>query len=153
MRSCLPTGKAMRIQMYTLEDEWKTGSYRLSGTLRCWLRTWKRTNFSTCHCRKERHQSGGDRFGSCRIIIRRWYGKIRLWCNCIRGTPWNRRRIEIWYSGIPSAKQDCWCRNRQPRQNGRYFHQGLHRRKNNQCGGFEGRRFQRNIRCFRCRSA
>ena len=24
--------------MYTLEDEWKTGSYRLSGTLRCWLR-------------------------------------------------------------------------------------------------------------------
>ena len=118
LRSCLPTGKTMRIKVYSSENEWETGSYRLSGAFCSWLRTRERTNLRTSHCWKEWYQSGCYRLGTCRIIVCRWYGEIWIWRNCIRSIARNWRCTEIWYSWISSAQQDCWCWDWQSSQNG-----------------------------------
>ena len=55
LRSCVPAGKTMRIQVYPFEDERKAGCHRLSGTLRRRLRAGKRTNLRAGNQRKERH--------------------------------------------------------------------------------------------------
>ena len=112
--------------MYPFEDERKAGCHRLSGTLRRRLRAGKRTNLRTEIKEKNGIKIAVIGSGPAGLSFAGDMAKYGYDVTVFEALHEIGGVLKYGIPRVPSAQQDCGCRNREPCPNGCEVYQGLH---------------------------